>query len=386
MIRHLPMFVVAAGITAFAAVAWGQTPALQITAPQAEVAVVGTTRLAASLSSGEKVERVSFFVDGRLVCEPEAPPYGCTWDAGPAVRSHHVRVVAYLPGGQRLVANLHTKDVGYTERVEVDAVQVPVVVMNGGQFVRGLASSDFALAQDGVPQRIESLASEDVPLDLVLAIDISGSMGSSMDEVKAAVKQLLAQLRPGDYATLVGFNDSTFLVAERETDQRAREDAVDLLASWGGTSLYDATIRAVDMVRRERGRKGVVIFSDGEDRHSIARREDALARVQSSDAMLFTVAFGRGASVPALRQGLERYARATGGRAFFARTPKELDRVFAEVVEELANQYMLSYVPRDLQHDGSWHTLKVKVRNGKYQVRAREGFRAPSRRRSGGER
>jgi VWFA-related protein len=386
MIRHLAMPALAGGMTVFASVVWCQTPALQITAPQAEVAVVGTTRLAASLSSGEKAERVSFFVDGRLVCEPEAPPYGCSWDAGPAVRSHHVRVVAYLPGGQRLVANLHTKDVGYSERVEVDAVQVPVVVMNGGQFVRGLASSDFALAQDGVPQRIESLASEDVPLDLVLAIDISGSMGPSMDEVKAAVKQLLARLRPGDYATLVGFNDSTFLVAERETDQRAREDAVDLLASWGGTSLYDATIRAVDMVRRERGRKGVVIFSDGEDRHSIARREDALARVQSSDAMLFTVAFGRGASVPALRQGLERYARATGGRAFFARTPKELDRVFAEIVEELANQYMLSYVPRDLRRDGSWHTLKVKVRNGKYQVRAREGFRAPSRRRSGGER
>jgi VWFA-related protein len=344
---------------------------------------VGTTRLAASLSSAPRVERVSFFVDGRLVCEPQAPPYGCTWDAGPAVRSHHVRVVAYLPDGQRLVANLHTKDVGYTERVQVDAVQVPVVVTSGGKFVGGLALSDFALAQDGVPQRVESLASEDVPLDLVLAIDISGSMGPSMGEVKAAVKQLLARLRQGDAATLVGFNDSTFLVAERETDQRAREDAVDLLASWGGTALYDATIRAVDMVRRERGRKGVVIFSDGEDRHSMARREDALARVQSSDAMLFTVAFGRGASVPALRQGLERYARATGGRAFFARTTKDLDRVFAEIVEELANQYMLSYVPRNLQHDGSWHTLKVNVRKGKYQVRAREGFRAPDRRRSG---
>lgn len=374
---------VAAAMAASLAIVHSQTPALQITSPQAEVAVVGTTRLAASLPLETQPKRVSFFVDGRLVCEPEAPPYQCTWDAGPAVRGHHVRVVAYLPDGQRLVANLHTKDIGYTERVEVDAVQVPVVVTRGGKFVRGLALSDFALKQDGVPQAIESLASEDVPLDLVLAIDISGSMGPSMDEVKVAVKKLLAQLRPGDAATLVGFNDSTFLVAERETDQRAREDAVDLLASWGGTALYDATIRAVDMVRRERGRKGVVIFSDGEDRHSVARREDALARVQSSDAMLFTVAFGRGATVPALRQGLERYARATGGRAFFARTTADLDQVFGDIVEELANQYMLSYMPRNLQRDGRWHTLDVKVRSGRYQVRAREGFRAPRGRRSG---
>jgi VWFA-related protein len=360
-----------------------QTPVLEITSPGAEVAVVGTTRLAASLPAGVRADRVSFFVDGRLVCEPEAPPYGCSWDAGPAVRSHHVRVVAYFADGRRLVANVHTKDIGYTERVEVDAVQVPVVVTSGGKFVRGLARADFTLLQDGVPQRIESLASEEMPLDLVLAIDISGSMGPSMEEVKAAVKQLLAQLRPGDSATLVGFNDSTFLVAERETDQQAREDAVDLLASWGGTALYDATIRALELVRRERGRKGVVIFSDGEDRHSVARREDALARVQSSDAMLFTVAFGRGASVPALRQGLERYARATGGRAFFARSTADLDRVFAEIVEELANQYMLSYVPQQLRRDGSWHTLKVKVRNGRHQVRAREGFRAPERKRTG---
>ena len=80
------------------------------------------------------------------------------------------------------------------------------------------------------------------------------------------MKQLLSKLRPGDAATLVGFNDTLFLAAEREKDQQTRERAVDLLTAWGGTALYDATVRALDLVSREWGRKGIVIFSDGDDR------------------------------------------------------------------------------------------------------------------------
>jgi Ca-activated chloride channel homolog len=353
-----------------------QTASLEITSPRADTVVLGATHLSAAMPDSVRAERVSFFVDGRLVCEPQQPPYGCTWDAGSAVREHHVRVVAYLADGQRLVANMRTKDVGYTERVDVDAIQVPVVVTEGGKFVRGLRQADFSVMEDGVPQRIASLVSEEVPLDLVLAIDTSGSMEGSMDAVKRAVKQLLTKLRPGDAATLVGFNETTFLLAERETDPRAREDAVDLLTPWGGTALYDATITALELVRRQPGRKGVVIFSDGDDRDSLSRRETAMARVQASDAMLFTVAFGRGGSVPALREGLQTYARASGGRAFFAQDARDLDRVFGDILDELTNQYVLSYAPVAARRDGTWHALKVTVRNSKYHVRAREGYRA----------
>ena len=354
-----------------------QAPAITITSPTEDAVVMGAARLSADVSSTIAVERVSFFADGRMICEPTQPPYGCNWDAGTAVRSHHVRVVAYLTDGQRLVASLHTKDVGYTERVDVDAIQVPVVVTSGGKFVKGLRKADFTIAEDGAPQPIASVASQDMPLDLVVAIDISGSMAPSLDDVKGAVKQLLSKLRPGDAATLIGFNETTFIVAERETNPRAREDAVELLAPWGGTALYDATIRALEMIKPRRGRKGVIIFSDGDDHDSLSGREAALARVQATDAMLFTVAFGRGANVSELRERLTSYARASGGRAFFAQTTAELDRVFAEIVDELANQYMLSYMPPSLRRDGSWHAIKVQVTNPRYKVRAREGYRAP---------
>jgi VWFA-related protein len=330
------------------------------------------------------VQTVTFTVDGRLACTIEQPPFACTWNSGDVVRGHHVRVVAALPGGGRLTDNLHTKDLGYTERVRTDAVLVPVIVTRDGEFVRGLKQQDFEILEDGVKQSIASIASEDAPLDLVLAIDVSGSMERALDQVKVAVKQLLSKLRPGDAATVVGFNDTMFLAAEREKNQAARERAVDLLSAWGGTALYDATVRAIDLVSHEWGRKGLVIFSDGDDRNSLMTREAATARVQASDAMVYTIGFGGGASVPSLKIKLEQFARATGGRAFFPLRAQDLDAVFDQIVAELANQYVLSYSSTNLKQDNGWRNIKVRVRRpGKYDIRARDGYRASAPLRTG---
>jgi VWFA-related protein len=354
----------------------GQAPAIRIVSPAADAVVSGTTRLEVTVTPPSDVQSVTFFVNGRMVCTADKPPFGCSWDTGPVVRGHHVRVVATLTDGRRLVDNVRTKDLGYTEKVRAEAVLVPTIVTDGGQFVRGLKKQDFEILEDGVSQPLASLVSEDAPLDLVLAVDISGSMEHALTDVKAAVKQLLSKLRPGDAATLLGFNDTTFIVAEREKDRRTREEAVELLSSWGGTALYDATVRTLDLVSKEWGRKGVVIFSDGDDRNSLTRRETAMARVQASDAMLYTVGFGGGATVPQLKSSLESYARSTGGRSFFPRQVKELDTVFDDVVAELANQYVLSYSSTNSKQDGKWRNIKVRVRSGKYAVRARQGYRA----------
>jgi Ca-activated chloride channel homolog len=353
-----------------------QAPPLRITSPEADAILSGATRLEAALAPETltAVETVTFFVDGRLVCTVERAPFGCNWNAGDVVRGHHVRVVATLTDGRRLIQNLRTKDLGHVEKVRTEAVLVPVIVTQNGEFVRGLKQQDFEVFEDGVKQPIASFVNENAPLDLVLAVDISGSMESALGDVKAAVKQLLSKLRPGDAATLVGFNDTFFIAAEREKDPQTRQNAVDLLTSWGGTALYDATVRTLDMVSREWGRKGVVIFSDGDDRHSLTPRETAMARVQASDAMLYAVGFGGGATVPALRSSLESYARSTGGRPFFPRTVKDLDAVFDEIVAELANQYVLSYSSTNLKSDKAWRNIKVQVRTGKYNVRARRGY------------
>jgi Ca-activated chloride channel family protein len=356
---------------------WYQAPALRIVSPKPDDVLAGSTVLEAAITPEDAVpQTVTFFMDGHPACTFEHRPLRCTWDSGQAIRSHHLRVVATLADGGRLIANVHTKDLGYAERVRTEAVLVPVIVTEGGRFVRGLTPQDFEVFEDGVRQPIASFVTEDSPLDLVLAVDVSGSMDKALPEVRAAVKQLLAKLRPGDAATVVGFNDTFFMAAEHEKDARTREEAVDLLTSWGGTALYDATIRTLDLVTRSAGRKGVVIFSDGDDQNSLTTRETALARVQASEAMLYTVGFGAGATVTNLRKSLESYAQATGGRAFFPRAPKDLDAVFEHIVTELSHQYVLSYAPENPKTDGSWRTIKVQVRGGKYDIRARRGYRA----------
>jgi Ca-activated chloride channel family protein len=381
----LNTFAAAIGLTM--ALDAAQEPTLRIVSPTKETVVSGPTRLEVAIEPADvarRVETLTFTVDGVLACTVERPPFICTWNPGDVVRGRHVRAVATLAGGGRLIDNVRTKDLGFVSRAWTEAVLVPVIVTRDGEFVRGLKQQDFEIAEDGVKQSVESLASEDAPLDLVLAIDVSGSMEHALPEVKVAVKQLLGKLRPGDAVTLVGFNDTMFLAAEKEKDQETRLRAVELLSAWGGTALYDATVRALDLVSHEWGRKGLVIFSDGDDRNSLTGRETAAARVQASDAMLYTIGFGAGATVPGLRTKLETYAKATGGRAFFPQRAQDLDSVFDQIVSELANQYVLSYSSTNLKQDKSWRNIKVRVRRpGKHDIRAREGYRAPGLHRAG---
>ena len=193
--------------------------------------------------------------------------------------------------------------------------------------------------------------------------------------MKTAVKQLLSKLRPGDAATLIGFNETTFWWRSvRRISERASEPC-ELLTAWGGTALYDATVRAVDLVGRSPGRKGLVLFSDGDDRHSLTPPEAAAARVQSGNAMLYSVGFGGGATVPDTPRapGAVR-ARSTGGRVYFPTHVRRAGTRVRRIIAELSNQYMLSYVSSNTRDDGGWRSIRVRVRKGKYDVRARRGY------------
>ena len=207
-----------------------QGAGLRITAPGPDVIVSGSTRIEVAIEPASEIaniKTVTFSVNGRLACMLERPPFTtCAFEPGDVIRGHHIRVVATLKDGRRLVDNLRTKEIGYAEKIRTSAVLVPLIVTNGGMFVKGLKQQDFEIYEDGIRQPIDSLVTDDAPLDLVLAIDVSGSMERALVDVKPAVKQLLSRLRTGDAATLVGFNDTMFVAAEREKDRRTREDAV----------------------------------------------------------------------------------------------------------------------------------------------------------------
>lgn len=378
----LSRFVLAFAWLAFAASTGAfqeATARLRIDAPTAEAILVGRSEVVVRLDvPPADVRSVQMFVDGKLLCTRTQPPWSCPFDGGVTPTSHHVRVVARVGESDRLVASVRTRALGFTEAVRVDAVQVPVIVRDGdGRFVGGLRAEHFAIRENGVPQTLTQVSSESVPLDVVLAIDISGSMGEVMGEVIRAAAAFLDRLRPEDAATVLAFNDNRFVVADGEKDPVKRRAALAGLQPWGGTALYDAIGEALDLAARGSGRKGIVVFSDGEDQASRVTSGSAIRRIQQSDAMVYTIAFGSGASQPGLRKQLEVYAKASGGRVFFPRDAEDLARAFGEIIDELSSQYLLSYEPK--AGVTGWRTLEVDLVGRQGRVRARDGYMAAAR-------
>jgi Ca-activated chloride channel family protein len=379
MMRSTAALAVALALAALSLAA--QNRSAKIASPADGTYLSGTVRLVIAfdpLSVMSEVRHVRWFADARQVCTVTVLPFTCDWDAGSSIEEHAIRAVAVLKDGSSLVANVRTKAVQYAESVDVDVLQVTAVVTDdGGRFVNGLTSADFRVTEDGTPQRLTSVAAENTGLELVTAIDISSSMSDALPAVKRHAVNFLAQLRPADQVTVLGFNDVILTLARRSTEQAVREQAIARLAPWGGTALYDVIIRALDLLGRQTGRRSLIVFSDGEDRSSHASMPDAIRRAQASDATIYMIGQGQALKATALQQLMRQLARESGGRAFFSDQETELEAIFSEIVDDLRHQYLLSYPAPDHARDGAWHRIKVEVPGRGYSIRARQGYRLP---------
>lgn len=378
-LRFLAVTLVAISLTAVFPKA--QVPVtVRIASPTEDAYLSGPVRLVVivePVAAARDVTQVVLFVDGRQVCVVSRPPFECDWDAGERIATHLVRAAVSLRDGRRIVQNVRTRDLQVVEAVDVDVVQITAVVTDAnGRFVRGLKQSDFRVSEDGKPQKITHFAAEKIPLELVAAIDVSASMREALPQVKVAAKNFLGGLAPTDQVTLLGFNDNIFTLVRRSTDQAARARAIDRLAAWGGTALYDVIVRALDVLGRQSGRRSLVLFSDGDDQSSRTPLDATVARTEASDATIYAIGQGRAVHMRDLQKLMQRLADMSGGRAFFSDDPDKLQQIFEQILEDIRNQYLLAYPPAGDMRDGVLHKIQVEVTNGaKYHVRARQGYR-----------
>ncbi|HEY7172364.1 MAG TPA: VWA domain-containing protein [Vicinamibacterales bacterium] len=350
--------------------------AVRFAAPPADSFVSGPTQLRAVVDEALTVDSVIFFADGRQVCAVAAAPFDCEWDAGQNVVAHQMRLVVTLTSGERIIRTLRTRSLGFADKVNVEVVQVTVTVTDDhGRFVSGIPRSAFRVFEDGKPQAITYFASADVPLELIVAVDISGSMTPSMPKLKKAVKDFLSAVPSKDQVTLLGFNDNVFALTRKTTDPAERSRAVDRLAPWGATALYDVILRGIDMLGRQTGRKAFVVFTDGEDQGSHVTIEEVERKLQASDVTLYMIGQGRGLSQDYLKKVMHRLTVPTGGRVFTTDSVDELHGAFEELLDELSNQYLLGYPPTNTKRDDTWREIRVEV-DGHKGVRARQGYRA----------
>lgn len=350
---------------------------LAIVAPSADDVVSGPVTIRASLPGDATLKEAIVLVDGREACRVTAAPIECAWDAGGSLRQRHIRVVAHLTDGRRLTANRFTKPLAVDESSEVDVVLVTVSVTDrNGRFVRGLNRRSFRLYEDGVEQTVTSFLAEGVKPEVLTAVDVSGSMRDALGDVKAAVKTFVARLAQPTGVTVAGFNHTFFVLAGREAAHADRLNAVDRLAPWGATALYDAMLQGVDLLDRQPGRKAMVLFTDGADSASQAALDSAERRLKASDVLLYAVGYGDAVRDVELRTRLEALAATSGALAFFPSSTEQVDRAFFGVVTDLSNQYVLGYAPRRAPTDGTWREIRVETGDPSHRVRARQGYLA----------
>jgi Ca-activated chloride channel family protein len=256
----------------------------------------------------------------------------------------------------------------------VNVVEVYAAVTDAsGQPVTGLRREDFTVLEDSRPQSVSAFAEGDFPLSVAIGLDRSFSMGAKqLPAAISAARTFLGELRPADQSMIVAIGSEVEVAAPLSTDRPAQQRALASLQPWGTTGLYDAILASIDAIQSARGRRALVILSDGSDRYSKASASDALAAARRSDVMVYPVALGR--DRPATFAEL---AALTGGRSFQPGDPAQLNAAMRTIANELRHQYLLGYTPSTpIAGEPHWRTITVRVSRPDARVRARDGYLA----------
>ena len=255
-----------------------------------------------------------------------------------------------------------------------------------GKFVRNLNQGDFTILDDHKPpQAIINFRREtDLPLELGLLVDTSGSVHSRFDfEQEAAVSFLQHTLRANfDKAFVMGFSSHSQVTQEFTDNVQLLETGVRSLRNGGGTAMYDAIYRACrEKLSKDRGdhpvRRAIIVISDGEDNQSEVTKAMALEMAQRAEVIIYAISTDDSGLILRGDKAMQQIADATGGRAFFPFKMKDIKNSFAAIEDELRSQYVVSYKPADFDADGRYRSIEITALKKDLQVRARKGYYAP---------
>ena len=266
-----------------------------------------------------------------------------------------------------------------TFRSGVDAVAVDVLVSVRGRPVSGLTASDFTLLDNDVPQPVEALLVEDLPITLLLVLDTSESVaGAPLDQLRAAAEAAATTLRAEDRVGLVTFSDKLRMVVEPPAPVSDLPAALRRVRAGGATALYDAAFAAFLLREQTVGRVLMLVFSDGADTNSNKRSGEVLKRARAEEVMIYAIGLemdyfdGRRQRRSEPDSNLRKFAKETGGGYFQLRATDELGPTFTRVAQELHSQYVLGFQPS--VRDGKTHGLEVRVKQRGMNARARTSY------------
>ncbi|HYJ90942.1 MAG TPA: VWA domain-containing protein [Pyrinomonadaceae bacterium] len=294
---------------------------------------------------------------------------------------------------------------GEVIKVETDLISIPVTVYDrNGLYVTGLQQNNFKIFEDGKEQQIAYFSTSDKPFTVILMIDTSPSTTYKIEEIRAAARSFVDQLKPEDKVLVITFDWGVHVHGDVTNDRQQIYKSIDKASFGNGTSLYDA----VDVALRKRlskidGRKAIVLFTDGVDTTSKRTYDETLDEAEESESLIFPVYYNtffdsRGGlgginagvipnmgNIPVRggssgdyalgRKYLQDLADYTGGRVFRPEsTPGGLNAAFEGIAEELRRQYNIGYIPQDEGKLGQRKQIKVRVDRPNVVVRNRDSY------------
>jgi len=274
---------------------------------------------------------------------------------------------------------------GAVFQADVQLVRILATVKDAsGALVGSLGKSDFEVRDNGVLQQLAVFERQtDQPLSVAVLIDNSGSTAKDLkfetESVMHFVRALLKEGNPEDAVSLYSFNWQIVKQNGFGRNPSLIEKSLRALRGEAGTSLYDAILLASRDIEDRKGRKILVIVTDGGDTTSHADFQRAVEAAQLADAVIYPVLVVPIANEAGRNVGgenaLTTFALRTGGRVFAASLGAALDQSFDQILRDLRTQYLLAFYPRDVPPGRDrFHALDVSVSLPGLQVKARNGY------------
>jgi VWFA-related protein len=334
-------------------------------------------RAAVVVPEGRRVESVEFRVNDGVIATLSKPPWEAAFEVPSDADLAYLTVTALYDDGTRVEDFRVLNSAEYLEEIEVELVEVFATVTDGdGNLVDGLGAGDFELYDNGRAQRIEKFERvRELPLTLGLVLDTSGSMREALAEAKSAASGFLASvMTPKDRCFAVGFAGRPALLMPLTSDATAVDVSFRDLPAIGDTALHDALVYSLYQYRGIRGRKALVLLSDGDDTASLVPWVDVMTYAQRAGVSIYTIGLDIGPASLAIRDKLKDLAAETGGRTFFVERAAELAGVYDEIERELRSQYLLAFSPDPPAIEGERHAIEVKSRDRGHRVRSARGY------------
>jgi VWFA-related protein len=272
-------------------------------------------------------------------------------------------------------------------RASADVVSVEASVRRERRPVMGLTAADFELFDNGVPQEIADVNYEKLPIDVTVLLDVSASVtGSVLDELRRSLRQLRTDLGARDRLRLITFDMRIRRLVDFTDPASATDHALASLGSAGSSAIFDSLAVALTAPVPAGRRQLIMLFSDGQDSSSISDAETLLDVARRSTPTVAVVLASPSRQGPAslLRNssklasatigGLaDQIASDTGGFVGAVEPGNNLTSTFRRVLEQFRTTYVLYFTPRGVERQGT-HTLDVRVKRARVEVRARRGY------------